>query len=331
MTSNSEATKAFDRTKPVLVIGGRGFVGSHIVRTLLGAGIKVHIFGPPMNVDLLGDVAGQFGETHGSVLDQEAIDAAIAESGASSIVTNAAFATGAQGMMRSGDADAAKAMEINVEGFRRTLEAAHQAGIHRVVWSDSTVVYGPARLYGSERVTEEDARRPTTFYGLTKVLGEDIARYYRDRHGMNVVGLRMALLLGADLWYQGAASAIARVLSEARTGHTHTVTFHDERIDLMHVTDIARGTLLALESPKPLAPHYNINGFTASMSEIIAAAKAAVPGYEVVHDIVESPLVFPLISDAAFRRDTGYAPQYDLAAIVAELTQNNDHISGARS
>lgn len=318
MTSNSSR---FDKTKPVLVIGGRGFVGSHIVRCLLDAGVKVHVFGPAMDVDLLADLAGRFDETSGSVLDQDALRAAIAGSGAQAVVTNAAYAAGSQGMMRSGDTDAAKAMEINVEGMRLTLEAAHQEGVTRVVWSDSTVVYGPAHLYGGKCVDEGDARHPTTFYGLTKVLGEDIGQYYRDRHGLEVIGLRMALLLGADLWYQGAASAISGVIAAAKPGHTHNVRFHDEHIDLMHVSDIARSTLLALQSEKPLAPCYNINGFTASMSEIIAAAKAAVPGYEVTHDVIESPLVFPLISDAAFRRDTGYAPRYDLDTLVRELTQ----------
>ncbi|MDS1136248.1 NAD-dependent epimerase/dehydratase family protein [Nitratireductor indicus] len=310
----------FDRSKPVLVIGGRGFVGSHIVRCLLGAGLKVHVFGPRMDVDLLGDLAGRFDESVGSVLDQDELRAAIAKGGCGAVVTNAAYASGAQGLMRSGDADAARAMEVNVEGFRRTLEAAYLEGVEHVIWSDSTVVYGPAALYGARRVDESDERRPTTFYGLTKVLGEDLAQYYRDRHGMNVVGLRMALLLGGDLWYRGAASAISGVISQARPGHAHSVQFHDERIDLMHVADIARSTLLALESPGPLAAHYNVNGFTASMSEIVAAVKAAVPGYDVVHDIIESPLTFPLISDAAFRRDTGYAPQYDLNAVIRELT-----------
>ncbi|MGU3400766.1 NAD-dependent epimerase/dehydratase family protein [Brucellaceae bacterium D45D] len=311
----------FDRNRPVLVIGGRGFVGSHIVRCLLGADLKVHIFGPAMDVDLLGDVVGRFDETRGSVLDQDALRAAISRSGCGAIVTNAAYAAGAQGMMRSGDTDAARAMEVNVEGFRRTLEAARLEGIRRVIWSDSTVVYGPASLYGARRVDESDERRPTTLYGLTKVLGEDLALYYRDRYGMDVTGLRMSLLLGTDLWYQGAASAISGVISAARTQKAHQVIFHDERIDLMHVADIARSTLLALESPRPLAPHYNVNGFTASMSEIIATVEAAVPAYAVTHEIVESPLVFPLVSDAAFRRDTGYAPQYDLAAIVANMTQ----------
>ena len=174
MTSNSDF---FDKSKPVLVIGGRGFVGSHIVRALIEAGIRVHVFGLPMEVDLLADLAGRFDETFGSVLDEAAIGKAIDASGAAAIVTNAAFADGKKGMMRSGDGDAKRAMEINVEGFRLTLEAARTRNIKRVIWSDSTVVYGPAALYAKDRVDESDARHPVTTYGLTKVLGEIATRW----------------------------------------------------------------------------------------------------------------------------------------------------------
>jgi UDP-glucose 4-epimerase len=317
MTSPSEL---FDPTRPVLVVGGRGFVGSHIVRALLADGLVPHLFGPAMDEDLLADCAGRFSETPGSVEDQDALVRALRVTSAGSIVTTAAYAAGRQGMMRSGDSDAEKVMAINVEGFRRTLEAAHLAGIRRVVWADSTVVYGPASLYGAERVDEDDERRPTTFYGLTKVLGEDLAQYYRDRHGMDVVGLRMSLLLGPGLWYQGAASAISGVIRNAAPGKVHKVAFHDARIDLMHVADVARATVLALRSSAPLDAVYNLNGFTASLSDIIRRVEAAVPSYRVEHEVLPSPLTFPLISDARLRRDVGYAPRHDLDDVIAELT-----------
>jgi UDP-glucose 4-epimerase len=317
MTSTSDF---FDTAKPVLVIGGRGFVGSHIVRALLDAGLAPHVYGPSMDQDLLSDCKSRFGETYGTVENHEEIEAAIRESGAGAVVTAAAYSGGNQGLMRGGEADADKAMAVNVEGFRHTLEAAHRQGVRRVVWADSTVVYGSADLYPKERVDEDDPRHPTTFYGLTKVLGEDIAQYYRDRRGMDVIGLRMSLLLGPDLWYRGAASAIADVIGNAAPGAVHRVSFHDERIDLMHVADIADATLLALRSPRRLEAFYNVNGFTASLGEIARRVEAAVPGYRVEHEIVPSQLIFPLVSDRRFREDTGYRPARSLDDVIAELT-----------
>ncbi|WP_157944534.1 NAD-dependent epimerase/dehydratase family protein [Mangrovicella endophytica] len=297
-TSRSEF---FDPARPVLVIGGRGFVGAEIARVLLDAGLSVHLFGPPMEGDRLAGLEGRFTETIGSVEDLAAIEAALEASGAGAVVTTAAFSAGNTGLMRGGDADAGRAMAINVEGMRLTFEAARRHGIARVVWAGSTVVYGSADLYGSKPVSETDQRRPTTFYGLTKVLGEDIAQYYRDRYGMDVVGLRMSLLLGPGLWYQGAASAIAGVIRNAAAGRTHKVAFGNQRIDLMHVADVARATLLALQHPRRLDATYNINGFTASMDDIIERVTAAVPGYVVEREHIASELTFPLISDARFR------------------------------
>jgi UDP-glucose 4-epimerase len=314
-----------DPGRPVLVIGGRGFVGSHVVRALLAAGLAVHVYGPPMAIDLLADCRGRFGETAGTVEDAAAIAAALAGSGAGALITAAAYSGGAEGLMRGGEADADAAMAVNVDGLRHTLEAARAAGLRRVVWAGSTVVYGAAGRYGKARVDESDARRPETVYGLTKVLGEDIAQYYRDRHGMDVIGLRVSLLLGRDLWYQGAAAAIAAVMRAAAPGAVHRVAFHDRPIDLMHVADAARAMLLALACPHRLRAVYNVNGFTATMGEIALRAAEAVPGYRVEHELRPAPFVFPLVSDRRFREDAGYAPTRSLADVIAELAGTGAH------
>lgn len=317
MTSPSEPPRR------VLVAGGRGFVGSAVVRRLLAAGVAVHVFGPAMADDLLADVAGRFGETEGSVTDRAALAAAIAASGAEAIVTAAAYSAGRKGLMRSGDAENDKAMAVNVLGLQTLLEAAREAGVGRVVWTSSTVVYGPADAYEG-RVDEDAPRAPVTFYGLTKVLGEDIARYHRDRHGLSVTGLRLPLVLGAGLWYAGAASAIAEVAAAARRGARHPVRFHDAPMDLMHVADVAEAVVAALDPARAPRDVYNINGFTAAMSDVAATAERLVPGYRVEHTPEPAAITFPLIDDGRFRRDAGFAPAHDLEAVVDAMLSHRE-------
>lgn len=324
MISRSEYTNP---AETVLVIGGRGFVGSHVVRALLQAGLNSHLFGPAMSDDLLSDVAGRFGETNGSVEDLSSIRDAIRKSGARSIVTTAAHSVGRQGLMRSGDAEADRALAINVLGFRNVLEAAREENARRVVWTGSTVVYGPADRYGAARVTEDAPTGPITFYGLTKLMSEDMAHYYRDRYGCDVVGLRLPLVLGRGLWYQGAASAIAGIAAEAVPGKTHAVSFHNDQLDLMHVGDATRAIVAALLARSKPAATYNINGFTARLSDFIEATEKAVPGYTVEHAIIPSPLRFPLIDDARFRAELGFTPAFDITDVVADMLAPQEALS----
>jgi UDP-glucose 4-epimerase len=312
MTSRSEF-------EPVLVIGGRGFVGSHLVRALVAHGERPHVFGPAMSDDLLAGLARAFEETEGSVEDRAVIAEAIARSGARTLVTTAAYSAGRQGLMRSGDAETERAFAVNVLGFRNVLEAAREAGIRRVVWTGSTVVYGPAERYGAAPVDEDAPTGPVTVYGLTKLLSETIARYYRDRHQLDVICLRLPLVLGPGLWYQGAASSIVGIMTDAGPGKRHAVSFHDEPMDLMHVGDVARALVETLRHEGALEPVYNVNGFTARMSEIARAAERAVPGYAVELAPVPPALTFPLIDDGRFRAALGFAPEYGLEDVVAAM------------
>lgn len=313
MTLHSDTVAAAPR---VLVIGGRGFVGSHIVRALVARGIAVHVFGPPMATDLLSDLSGRFDETAGSVEDRAAIIDVLRASGATAVVTTAAFGEGQKGLMQGGEADADRAMAINVDGLRHVLEAAHAAGIKRVITTGSSVVFGPADSYATARVDEDGAKRPRTIYGLTKVLSEDLIQYYRDRHGLDASSIRLPIVLGPGLWYQGAASAIASVIAEAKSGTRHAVRFHDLPIDLMHVSDVADAIVLALTATTPLEAIYHINGFSAPLSEISAAAMALVPGYAVEHEIVPPANTFPMMDDTRFRQRFGFTPRYDLNGLL---------------
>lgn len=307
----------------VLVVGGRGFVGSHIARLLIQRGYQVHVFGPEMAVDLLQDVRARFSETIGSVENPAALDAVMTATRPAAIVTCAAYGEGNAGLMRSGEAHAERAFAVNVDGFRHLIDAAARHGVHRIVWTSSTVVYGPADDYGDDPVDERSPKAPRTVYGLTKHLAEEVAIFLAKRHSIAIAGLRLPLVLGPGLWYQGAAAALTALLHAARNNEAHTIAFHNGPMDLMHVADTARAVVATLEASSIRAPIYNINGFTARTSDLINAIALQRPGLRITHDVLPAAMQLPLISAAAFREAFALAPSYDLEGFAAAMLAAN--------
>ena len=304
-------------TRRALIIGGRGFVGAHVSRAFVAAGWTVQLFGPPAAEDLIPDLAGRIVEHAGSVEDRASLSRAVAAARPSLVLSFAAFSEGRSGLMRSGEADADRALAVNVAGFRNVLEASRVAEVGRVLWSSSTVVYGPPELYAGARVDEDAACRPRTFYGLTKVMAEQAACFYRDRFGMAVTGLRLPLVIGPGLWYQGAAAEIAKLFAEAVPNGSCVIRGPSAPIDLIYVKDVAAAFLAAADAGA-LGEIYNINGFTASYGDLAAAVVRQVPGYRAALEPLEPPFAFPLIDAARLARDAGFSPRFDLDATVAD-------------
>jgi nucleoside-diphosphate-sugar epimerase len=319
MTPRSEPLSRSFAHERVLVVGGRGFVGSHIVRALAAAGVRPQVFGPPMVEDLLADLGGLFDEYEGSIDSRDSLRDALRASQARFVISCAAHGVGRLGLMRAGEADADAAMNINVTGLHKLLDCAREARVRRVVWTSSTVVYGPSENYTVQPVDELAAKAPTTFYGLTKTLAEDVAGYYARRHGMSVVGLRLPLVLGRGLWYAGVAAALAQLFESARAGKPCRFEFHDEEIDLMHVSDVAAAVVGVLRHAGRLDSVYNLAGFKARASDLIAEIRRQKPGTQIEMERIRPPMLFPLISGARLAHDVGLNPPMDLPAFTQAM------------
>jgi nucleoside-diphosphate-sugar epimerase len=308
----------------VLVAGGRGFVGSHVVRALARAGARPVVFGPAMADDLLADVADTVIDVTGSIEDRDVVAAVFTRHRPRFVVSCVAHGAGRLGLMRTGEADLSRSIAVNVNGFATLLDEAAKAGVARAVWTSSTVVYGPSSAYGPAPVTEDDPTGPLTAYGLTKELAERVAAYRSRRGALEVVGLRLPLVLGPGLWYEGVASAIARVFTQVAGGEAASIAFHDRPLDFMAVTDVADAVLAAVTHGGPLRGIYNLAGFTASVPDILARIRMMRPSARIAYERTEPAALFPLVDGRRFEADTAFRPAHDLDGLVRSLLNTTE-------
>lgn len=229
----------------VLVTGGAGFIGSHLVDALLEAGHAVSVLddfstGSLTNLDQA-QAAGGLRVTTGSILSHADIKEAMA--GCSRV-----FHLAVQCVRRS-LGNPAESHEVNATGTLNVLEAARQEGVKRFVYCSSSEVYGNS----SDGLLSEVATqcRPLTVYGAAKLAGELYARAYHEAYGMETVVVRPFNAYGPRAPETGTrAEVIPRFLIRVLNG-LPPVMFGDgsNGRDFTYVAEIARGLKLAGFAP----------------------------------------------------------------------------------
>lgn len=232
-----------------LVIGGAGYIGSHVVRLLLEKGEEVVV---------IDDLSTGFEErTKGADLvrlDITAPDAAdriafhLKASGADSVIHFAAH-------KRVGESVEKPEMywHDNVGGLANVLEACATARVRDVVFSSSAAVYGVPDV---DLVTEDIETRPINPYGATKLVGEWMLADAERAHGMRTVALRYFNVAGAgwdDLGDPGIMNLIPAVFARLEQGRAPAIFGTDYPTpdgtcvrDYIHVKDLADAHLAAL-------------------------------------------------------------------------------------
>jgi UDP-glucose 4-epimerase len=139
------------------------------------------------------------------------------------------------------------ALEVNVVGTYNVVEAATQAGVRKVVYSSSASVYGDAAF---TPMTEDHPFNNRTMYGATKIAGEQFFRAFHEQHGLDYAGLRYMNIYGPRMDYKGTyVSVIMKVLDRIDAGEPPLI-FGDgsQAYDFVHVDDVARANILALQA-----------------------------------------------------------------------------------
>lgn len=226
----------------VLVTGGAGFIGSHIVEELLRRGASVRVLdnfssGKRENLESFqGDLEIQ----EGDLRDAQAIKAA---THAVELVFHlAAFISVPQSMLEPEECFA-----INVAGTTMLLEAARQAGVRKVVLSSSTAVYGDTDKFPTD---EQTPLKPLSPYALSKQVNELYARLYTQTYSLPVVALRYFNVYGPRQNPDSAYAAAISIFAQRLVNGEPITIYGDgkQSRDFIFVKDVVRANLQAGES-----------------------------------------------------------------------------------
>ncbi len=311
----------------VLVAGGAGYIGSHMVRLLSALGHNVVTIDDLSSGFRSAVLGGEF--VHGSLHDKSALNVLFNTYQFDAVVHFA-------GSIAVGESvrDPAKYYQNNLTGTLNLLDAMREHGVNKIVFSSTAAIFGNPQYVP---IDEAHPQAPINPYGMTKWVTEQILRDYDAAYGLKLVALR---------YFNAAGASPDAVLGERHDPETHLIplvlraangTLPELTVfgtdyetldgtcvrDYIHIMDLCDAHILALEHLMSGGDSraYNLgNGQGYSVKEVIKAAEK-VCGIPVPVKFGPRRAGDPpkLVADASrIRKDWGWAPKYGSLETIIE-------------
>ncbi|WP_262851685.1 UDP-glucose 4-epimerase GalE [Mumia quercus] len=318
-----------------LVTGGAGYIGSHVVRAFLDAGIEVVVL-DSLESGFREFVPGGVPFVEANVTDTDAVRTTLRTYDVSGVVHVAGYKYAGVSVQRP-----LHTYEQNVTGTVHLLEAMADVGVEAVVFSSSAAVYGTPR---TELVTEETPTSPESPYGESKLVDEWVLRAQAVATGLRQTSLRYFNVVGSgydDLYDASPHNLFPKVFKTLTDGGVPQINGADYPTpdgtcvrDYVHVTDLAHSHVVAAQAlarEAALEPVYNLgSGDGVSVRQIMDTI-AAVTGIDF------TPVVGPrrpgdpariVASGDLAARDLEWAMRHDLTDMVRSAWGAWMHVVG---
>lgn len=217
------------------------------------------------------------------------------------------------------------AWQLNMASLLNVLELARERRL-RVFWPSSIAAFGPTTP--KQATPQTTVMEPTTIYGISKLAGEGWCRWYHANHGVDVRSLRYPGLISYKAQPGGGTTDYAIDIFHAakREGRYTSFLAADTALPMMYMPDAIRATLALMDAPAQRIRErgsYNLAGVSFMPAELAAAIQRRLPSFQIAYApdfrqaIAES---WPQsIDDSVARRDWGWAPKFDLEAMVDDM------------
>lgn len=222
-----------------------------------------------------------------------------------------------------GEKDPERAWHVNVGSLKNVLDLGVELEMRQIFWPSSIAVFGPTspRIDAPQRTILE----PTTMYGVSKVVGENLCHYYFVKHGLDVRGLRYPGLVSYEAFSGGGTTDYSVEIFSAAVEQGHYTCFVDAgtMLPLMYMDDAIRATMELMEADASritVRTSYNVSAVSFTAGELAAEVARRVDGFtcdfepDFRQPIADS---WPdSMDDSVARQDWGWKPEFDLPALV---------------
>ncbi len=288
----------------ILVTGGSGFIGRHVVSELTAEGARVRV------VDLQPHPDPDVELVQGDIADPGVLTQAFA-GGCDSVVHLAAVTS----VLRSLE-HPELTYRTNVAGTHTVLEAARAAGVTSLAFASTNAVTGPME---EPAITERATLKPLTPYGATKAAGEMLMSAYTASYGVRCACLRLTNVYGLGM--QAKDSIVARLMRAIRTGATFEIYGDGRQVrDYVNVSDVVGAVRLALVNDNWAGPMVIGTGSSLSVLEVVDEVRR-VTGAELPtrHGPAKAGEMPAVIVDPSRAKAAGWSPALNFSEGIAAV------------
>lgn len=295
----------------ILVVGGTGFIGSHLVRKLIEEGERVVIFDVIPNIEPIKDIADKLKVVRGDATNITDILHTIKENEVKDIYHLVALLA---------DVSQDKpmlALKVNVESTLNILEASRILNVGKVIFASSVAVYD---INDTAPVDEGAPSKPISVYGATKTLSEFYGMHYNRYFGVDFRALRFTTIYGLGK-FGGSTGICSMLIEKSAIGQAVEVDAADAVTDWLYIKDAVSSLLLARDVENPKNRIYNIGGGSHSVREVVDVVK------RFIHDAkieLKAKRLFPWPPSYSWlkaREELGYQPLFDIQNGVKDFIE----------
>src|SRR5690554_933674 len=311
----------------ILVLGGAGYIGSHMAKTLMRAGHDVVVLD---NLSTGFRRLARYGEfVPGDLADKQVLESIFQRHRIDAVMHFAAAS-----LVGESVADPGKYYRNNVAATLTLLDTMCRFGVTKLVFSSTAAVYGEPM---SVPIDEAHSKRPINPYGASKWMVEQILQDYASAYGLSSIRLRYFNAAGADPegelgeCHDPESHLIPLVLQAASGRRSHISIFGDDYDtpdgtcirDYIHVEDLCEAHMLALQRllEGGASRAYNLgNGNGFSVAQVIEAARAVtgqpIPAEKAPRRAGDPPRL--VAASARAREELGWTPRFDALETIIE-------------